>query len=117
MKSPQEISPSQRLKLDELVLRNKDIFWHFDKSKLHQLSHAVIIEYFLNYSDLENIRSLFNILGVDYVAEIFYEQNQPGKRINLQPRTLNFFDLYFKRYASPHFKQRAVGTPSLGPKI
>ncbi len=96
---------------------NKHLFWHFDKTKLDRLSDDVIVEYILNYGSYNAVKTLLKIMGVNPVAEIFFRNAAPDRRINYFPEALHFFNLYFKRHASGDFKQRAVGTASFGQKI
>lgn len=78
--------------------RYRDLFWHFDKSKLDRLSHDVIIEYVLNYGDDQAVKELFSLLGTQYVGEIFKKNTVNRKRKNYLPIVENFFNYYFKRH-------------------
>jgi len=104
-------------KLKAFLEENKDLFWHFDKTKLHLLSDDIIVEYLLNYGNEKNIKQLFELMGIDHVGEVFYRNAAPGRRINYFPATLNFFNLYFQKHASRNFKQRPIGTASFGQSL
>jgi hypothetical protein len=81
---------------EELIEKNSSIFWYFDKSKLSEMSDAVLVEFILNYGDLEAVKELFSTLGKEKAAQIF-AQSIKSKRDNYLPLVKNFFDLYFKR--------------------
>jgi len=104
-------------KLKAFLEENKDLFWHFDKTKLQQLSDDVIVEYILNYGDEISVKNLLEIMGINHVAQVFYKNVSPDRRINYFTPVVHFFDLYFKRHASRNFKHRTVGAPSFGQKI
>ena len=95
-------------KLKAFLEENKDLFWHFDKTKLQQLSDDVIVEYILNYGDEISVKNLFEIMGINHVAQVFYKNTALGRRVNYFPRTKHFFDLYFKKNAQGNIEQRAA---------
>lgn len=94
----------------QFIRENQELFWYIDKTKLEDISHEVLVEFILNYGDLNVVKKLFELLGLDYVAEIFYKQVAPGRRINYFPKYLNFFKLYFDRHASRDIVKRANRT-------
>lgn len=82
--------------LRELAKKNSCLFW----STLHpeELNEEAIVEGILNYGNWKDIQDLFKIIGVKKAARIFRKQiNQ--KRINYQPQLVNYFKLYFDKYA------------------
>ena len=83
----------------DFLERNQAIFWHFDKSKLDKLPDDIIVEYILNYGNLNDVKELFSILGIKEVANIFFKNTLNRKRTNYLPEVSNFFTLYFKRNA------------------
>jgi len=85
--------------IEHFLQKNKDLFWHFDKSKLNQLSLDVIIEYILNYGDEEATKELIDIVGIEKVANIFFKNTASGRRVNYFPEVKNFFTIYFNRHA------------------
>jgi hypothetical protein len=95
MEQRQENSPE----LKKLIRDNAGLFWYIRDDKKENLPHEVVIEFILNYGNIDSCRRLFEILGLKYVADIFYEQVAPGRRINYFPMTAHFFDLYFQRNA------------------
>lgn len=104
-------------KLKAFLEENKHLFWYTDKTKLSTLSDDVIVEFVLNYGNYKAVKDLLVIMGVNSVAEVFYNNVAPGRRVNYFQPVIHFFDLYFKRHASGNFKHRTVGSASLGQKV
>ena len=83
-----------RQALMTLIKENRYLFWSVSSANLDQISLDSIIETFLNFSDVKEIKRLIEIVGIRTVAEIFYKQTG-RKRHNYHNRTINFFNLYF----------------------
>ena len=80
----------------EFIKQRPYLAWYvkdFDK-----LDNESIIEHTLNYGDWDDVQELLSILGVKKTAAIFNEQISK-KRINYDPQIINYFKLYFARYA------------------
>ena len=84
--------------LKELIEDNRNLFWSIRKEDLDKLSRESVVEIFLNYANIREIRILIEIIGIEEIAQIFYHQIS-NKRINYNKRTINYFKLYFKRHA------------------
>ena len=85
--------------LKEFIRENADLFWYIKDEAKERLSHEVVVEFILNFGDEKMCKRLFEILGTKHVADVFYQQTAPGRRINYFPEVVNFFNLYFKRNA------------------
>ena len=86
-------------KLKQLILDNAPLFWSVKAEDKLNLSEEVVVETILSYGDIEDIKRLFQIIGIHRVAAIFQSQiSYP--RNNYHPRTKHFFQLYFNRHAS-----------------
>jgi hypothetical protein len=103
--------------LKAFLEENKNLFWYTNKANLNELSDEAIVEFVLNYGNYKAVKDLLGIMGINRVAEVFYNSVAPGRRVNYFQPVIHFFDLYFKRHASGDFKQRAVGAASFGQKI
>ena len=90
--------------MHRFLQENKDLFWHFDKSKLDELPDDTIVEYILNYGDIKEVKNLFKLLGIKEVSQIFSKNTQSDKRTNYLPQTRHYFTLYFKRNAHGNIK-------------
>lgn len=84
-------------------LKAKAGLWWWVKD-VTKLSDEALLEGVLNYGDWADVQAVFKILGIKKAAAIFKKQTA-GKRINYRPKTLNYFKLYFKEYASGNSKR------------
>ncbi len=75
------------------------LLWYVkDKSKV---SPEAVVEAVLNYGDWPDVQKLIKILGIKKVVRIFREKSKKSKmgRTNYRPEIINYFSLYFKKYA------------------
>jgi hypothetical protein len=79
-----------------LLDKYQSLFWYFNKSNLHTISDAVIVEFILNYGTLDAVKELFTVLGTDAVAKEFNSGIQKSRN-NYFPQVQHFFNLYFSR--------------------
>ena len=84
------------MKLGDFVRSKKHLFW--STKNYDGLSEAAVIEAVLNYGDMSAVRELIDLLGIHKVAKIFYEHTHRA-RINYDPKIVNYFSLFFQRYA------------------
>jgi hypothetical protein len=89
------INKTIRLKL---ARRYGQLFWYVPEDEKENLSMGAIVETILNYGDIEAVRHLIRLVGVKTVAEIFFRQIK-NERVNYFPQVINFFTIYFDRYA------------------
>lgn len=85
--------------IHSFIKKRKYLIWYvkdYDK-----LSAESIVEATLNYGDWDDVQTLIKILGMKKTAEIFHRKSIKSKfgRTNYAPKTINFFTLYFKKYA------------------
>jgi len=83
-------------KLKNFIKSRQSLVWYV--KNLEKLSPESLVEHTLNYGNWEDVQKLIAILGIEKVADIFRKQTR-GKRINYRPEILNYFQLYFKKYA------------------
>ena len=87
--------------LKALIRKNAHLFWYTKDSEKENLPLPVVLEFFINYADKEDIKALFAIVGIKNAAMVFFEQIEKwGNRSNYFPEFQNYFTLYFKKYAS-----------------
>lgn len=80
----------------DLIRDNPSLIWYTKNyDELHDKS---IVEAILNYGSWEETKKLFEIMGIDRVAEIF-RGLVGGERSNLHYLARNFYKLYFDRHA------------------
>ncbi len=82
--------------LQEFIKKKPYLVWYV--KDLDGLNDESIVEHVLNYGDWEDVQEMIKILGVKKTAEIFNKQvNQ--RRVNYDTKILNYFKLYFSKYA------------------
>ncbi|MBI5220548.1 MAG: hypothetical protein HY978_01765 [Candidatus Liptonbacteria bacterium] len=82
--------------LGDFVKKRKHLFW--STKNYDGLSREAVVESVLNYGDMNDVRELIALLGVQEVARIFRE-NTSRARANYRPEIVNYFQLYFQKYA------------------
>jgi len=85
--------------IKQFIKENSSLFWWIKEEKKENISQEFLVETILNYGDINSVKKLFELFGINKVAEIFYKQTS-RERINYFPQVVNFFNLYFKRHAS-----------------
>jgi len=80
----------------DFVRKRKYLFW--STKNYDGLSKEAVVEGVLNYGDMNDVRELIALLGIQEVAKIFRE-NTNRARINYRPEVVNYFQLYFQKYA------------------
>ena len=84
--------------INEFAESRKHLFW--STKNYAGLSKEAIIEAVLNYGDWDDFKTLISILGIDKAAAIFRQQTSASrKRLNYRPEVVNYFILYFQKYA------------------
>jgi hypothetical protein len=88
--------------LKALIRKNAHLFWYSKDSEKENLPLPVVLEFFINYADKEDIKELFRIVGIKNAAAVFFEQINKSERAanNYEAISRNYFSLYFKKYAS-----------------
>jgi len=93
-------------KIKSFIRGHRNLFWYTPEDKKEEISPELLVETILNYGSLKDIRSLFEIIGMNEVARIFFSA-EGRKKLNYFPEIYNYFSLYFDRYA-----QRGSGQKS-----
>lgn len=84
----------------EKFLKSKPyLIWYV--KDISKVSHEAAVEAVLNYGDWSDVQKLIKILGIKKTAEIFKKKSKKSKmgRTNYRPEVINYFNLYFKKYA------------------
>ena len=84
--------------LKDFIHENAVLFWYSPEDKAETVSDELLVESILNYGDMDMVRKLFEIMGLQQTATVF--RGMTGrKQMNYFPVIWNFFNLYFNRYA------------------
>lgn len=81
--------------INNFIKQRPHLVWYV--KDLEHLSQESIIEHTLNGGDFNDVKKLISILGIKRVASIFKKQLKQ-KRVNYDPKIMNYFKLYFKKY-------------------
>ncbi len=82
--------------LKNFITKRKHLIWYVDYSK--EIPVELIVEHTLNYGTWEDVQELIRIIGIERTADIFRKQIA-GPRLNYRPEVMNYFKLYFNKYA------------------
>jgi hypothetical protein len=87
--------------LKNFIRENGSLFWYTPEDKGEKVSDELLVETLLNYGNMDQIRTLFDLMGIKTVAKIFFDSISVSKRRknNYHELTLNYFKLFFKRHA------------------
>ena len=78
---------------------HQHLFWYSPAPKSDTVSDELLVETILNYGTLGEIHDLFEAVGLQKVASIFWGMTG-RKELNFFPEIHNYFSLYFKKYVS-----------------
>jgi len=78
------------------------LFWYSPHPKSETVSDELLVETILNYGNIKELKGLLSALGVKETANIFFDSISKSERRkgNYHELTLNYFTLFFSRYAS-----------------
>ncbi|NSW94479.1 MAG: hypothetical protein HPY62_07210 [Bacteroidales bacterium] len=87
--------------LKAFIRKHSALFWYIPDDKKEDLSPEVLVEFILNYGDIQAVKELISILGINSVAKAFFDSINLSERRkgNFNELTLNFFTIFFSRYA------------------
>jgi hypothetical protein len=82
--------------LKNFIKKRRDLVWYVKEPE--HLSKEAIVEAVLNYGNWQDMQEMIKILGIKKTAAIFNRQIH-RKRINYDKKIMNYFKLYFAKYA------------------
>ncbi len=92
-------SKDYREEIGDFIMQRKELVWYVKNPR--KLDDDAIVEAVLNYGDWNDVQEMIRIMGTENVATSFYRSSKPDKfkRTNYHPKTKNYFNFYFKKYA------------------
>jgi hypothetical protein len=77
------------------------LFWYSPEDKGETVSDELLVEHILNYGTMEDVQELFRVMGLHRAAEVFFcsVSRSERRKNNYTPVSLNYFTLFFNRYA------------------
>jgi len=87
--------------LKNFIRENGSLFWYTPDDKGEKVTDEQLVETILNYGSLEQIKELFDMMGMRTVADIFFHSINISERRknNFFELTVHYFTLFFNRYA------------------
>ena len=85
--------------IETYIDARKELFWSVGENHKKDVKETLLVETILNYGSLEDVKGLFDLLGLQQTAAIFYKAIENRNRSNYFPQVENFFKLYFDRHA------------------
>ncbi|MBL7111870.1 MAG: hypothetical protein ISS19_08015 [Bacteroidales bacterium] len=92
--------------IQEFISENSSLLWYIPDREKINISLDLLVETILNYGDEKSVQKLFDLVGINEVADIFDKQIS-GRRVNYFPQVINFFNLYFQRHAQRNIDNRS----------
>jgi hypothetical protein len=86
-------------RLQAYIESRRPLFWSV--GDLSTVSDTLLVETILNYGSREDVIELFDIMGIERVADIFTKATASARH-NYFPMVANFFKLYFDRHVYKH---------------
>jgi hypothetical protein len=87
--------------IKQFIREHSSLFWYTPEDKIEDISHDFLVETILNYGDINAVIRLFNLLGTNKVAGIFFHSINLSdrRRGNYHELTVNYFTHVFRKYA------------------
>ena len=83
------------------IRQHSELFWYIPEDKKEDISEEVLLETILNYGDIDAVKNLLKLWGIEITAKRFDNivKGSDRKRGNLHEITYNFFNEFFNRHA------------------
>ncbi len=81
----------------EYIKQHAPLFWYTPEAKKEEISDNLLVETILNYGTMEDVKALFDLMGMEKVADVFFSA-KGRQKLNYFPQIYNFFTLVFNRY-------------------
>ena len=87
--------------IKKYIHEHSNLFWYTPEDKKEEISTEFLVETILNYGDKDAVIQLFDLMGINKVAQVFFNSiNLSDRRKgNYHEITVNYFTLLFKKYA------------------
>ena len=85
----------------EYIAQHASLIWYNPKAKNDEISDSLLVETILNYGTMDDVKALFDLMGIEKVADIFFSA-KGRQKLNYFPQIYNFFTLVFNRRSEEH---------------
>lgn len=82
----------------QYIRDHSNLFWYTPENKKEEISDEFLVETIFNYGDLNDVRNLIKIMGIEKLSEIF-SGLRGRKTMNYYPEIYHFFSKLLQRYA------------------
>lgn len=73
---------------NEFINKHQVLFWYTPADKKQEISDSLLVETLLNYGSLSDIKEMFDVLGIDYVAKCSFLPRAARRAIILRLSTI-----------------------------
>lgn len=77
---------------EKYIANHAALFWYTPEAKKKDISDSLLVETILNYGTMDDVKALFNLMGMDKVAEVFFAA-KGRQKLNYFPPDIQFFHL------------------------
>lgn len=88
------------MNVGNFITQRPYLIWY--TKNFEHLSDEAALEAVLNYGDFDDVKKFIALLGQKKAARMFQKQAR-NRRINYDPKILNYFRLYFKKTCIKRF--------------
>jgi hypothetical protein len=89
----------------DYIAQHASLFWYTPEAKKSEISDSLLVETILNYGTMNDVKALFNLMGIEKVADVFFSA-KGRQKLNYFPQIYNFFTLVFNRYVPQRNPER-----------
>jgi hypothetical protein len=89
----------------EYIKQHASLFWYTPEAKKSEISDSLLVETILNYGTMDDVKALFDLMGIEKVADVFFSA-KGRQKLNYYPQIYNFFTLVFNRYVPQRNPER-----------
>lgn len=89
----------------EYIAQHASLFWYTPEAKKNEISDSLLVETILNYGTMNDVKALFDLMGIEKVADVFFSA-KGRQKLNYFPQIYNFFTLVFNRYVPQRNPER-----------
>jgi len=84
--------------IKDFILHHSNLFWYIPGDKKEEISHELLVETIFNYGNLNDVRQLISIMGIDCLSDIF-SGIKGRKKLNYYPEMYHFYSVLISKYA------------------
>lgn len=84
--------------IKQFIREHSNLFWYTPENNKEDISNELLVETTLNYGNMDDVRQLISIMGMERISRIFLGL-EGRKKLNYYPEIHNFFSLLFNQHA------------------